>query len=78
MGGPSTSTPQERSGASALNPILVKGTLDICVASKDRASVMQEVVHLKVVSIVVQVLGSRSSRGDLQHLSHASLQADFN
>ena len=65
---PSTSTPQERSGASVLNPISVEGALDINLEPKDEVNVMQEVVCLQVVSIVVHVLGSWTTKGDLQQL----------
>ena len=77
MGGPSTSTPQERSGASVLNPISVEGALDINLEPKDEVNVMQEVVCLQVVSIVVHVSGSRLSKGDLRLLLQDYIQSDL-
>ena len=68
MEGPSTSTPQERSNASALNPISVEGTLDINLAPEDEVNVRQGVVCLQAVSIVVHVLGSRPGKEYIQHL----------
>ena len=38
---------------------------------------MQEVVCLQAISIVVHVLGSQSSKGDLRHLLRASIQSDL-
>ena len=38
---------------------------------------MQEVVCLQAISIVVHVLGSRLSKGDLRHLLQASIQSDL-
>ena len=40
-------------------------------------TVLQEVVRLQAVSIVVHVLGSQSSKGDLRHLLRASIQSDL-
>ena len=74
MEGPSTSTPRERSSASAPIPISVEGTLDISLAPEDEVTVMQEVIRLQAVSIVVHILGSRPSKGDLRHLLQASIQ----
>ena len=62
---PSTSTPRERSSASTLNPISFDGTLDISLTPEDEVIVMQEVIRLQAVSIVVHILGSRPSKGDL-------------
>ena len=77
MEGPSTSTPRERSSASALNPISVEGTLDISLALEDEVIVMQEVIRLQAVSIVVNILGSRPSKGDLRHLLQVAIQSDL-
>ena len=74
---PSTSTPLERSSASALNPISVEGTLDISLALEDEVIVMQELIRLQAVSIVVHILGSRPSKGDLRYLLQASIQSDL-
>ena len=71
------STRREQSGASTLDPISFERTLDISLALEDEATIMQEVVHLKAVSIVAQVLGSRPSKGDIWHLLLASLQANL-
>ena len=69
--------PRERSSASALNPISVKGTLDISLTLEDEVTVMQEVVCLQKVSIVVHVSGSRLSKGDLRLLLQDYIQSDL-
>ena len=38
---------------------------------------MQEVIRLQTVSIVVHILGSQPSKGDLRHLVQAAIQSDL-
>ena len=40
-------------------------------------TVMQEVIRLQTVSIVVHILGSQPSKGDLRHLLQAAIQSDL-